>query len=145
MTRALGLDLGSKRIGIALSSGSVATPYEVQPRTGDRVVDHRRIAAHVVETEATLVVVGLPLSLDGSIGAAARKILDEIDELRSRLAVPIETWDERFTTTTAHRVLREMDLNAQARRRVVDKVAAAVILQGWLDARATTTNSEEPS
>lgn len=141
--RALALDLGSKRIGIALSSGTLATPYEVLPRSGDRRRDHRRIAEHVAETGAELVVVGLPLSLDGSLGPAARGVLTEVDELAAAVGVPVETWDERLSTVTAERSLLDQQLRAPARRRVVDKVAAAVILQSWLDARLAATPSQE--
>lgn len=142
--RALALDLGSKRIGIALSAGTLATPYEVLDRSGDRDRDHRAVAEHVAETEAEVVVVGLPLSLDGSVGAAAQRALAEVDELAAILDVPVETWDERLSTVTAERSLMEQQVRGQARRRVVDKVAAAVILQSWLDARAATP-TEEPS
>ncbi|HSP04710.1 MAG TPA: Holliday junction resolvase RuvX [Acidimicrobiales bacterium] len=143
--RALALDLGSKRIGIALSSGTLATPYEVLARAGDRRRDHRAIAEHVAETEAEVVVVGLPLSLDGSIGHAAERVLAECDQLAEALDVPIETWDERLSTVTAERSLTEQQLRGPARRRVVDKVAAAVILQSWLDARPAEHPTEEPS
>ncbi|MGY6502309.1 MAG: Holliday junction resolvase RuvX [Acidimicrobiales bacterium] len=132
--RALGLDLGSRRIGVAVSSGTLATPYEVVERSGDRRTDHRRIAELVEETEALAVVVGLPLSLDGSTGKAARNALHEIGQLADTLGVPVTTYDERLTTVTADRQLMSQDLDAVARRRVIDKVAAAVILQGWLDA-----------
>lgn len=142
--RALGLDLGSKRIGIALSAGTIATPYEVLARSGDRARDHRAIAEHVTETGAEIVVVGLPLSMDGSLSKAAERALAERDELAAALDVPVETWDERLSTVTAERSLLDQQLRAPARRQVVDKVAAAVILQSWLDARAATT-TEEPS
>ena len=143
--RALALDLGSKRIGIALSSGTLATPYEVLARSGDRRRDHRAIAEHIAETEAEVVVVGLPLSLDGSVGHAAERVLAECDQLAEALDVPIETWDERLSTVTAERSLSEQQLRGPARRRVVDKVAAAVILQSWLDARPAEHPTEEPS
>lgn len=145
MVRALALDLGSKRIGIALSAGSLATPYEVLARSGDRQRDHRHIADHVAEVGAEVVVVGLPLSLDGSIGPAAERVVAECDQLAAVLDVPVETWDERLSTVTAERSLMEQQMRAQARRRVVDKVAAAVILQSWLDARTAEHATEEPS
>lgn len=143
--RALALDLGSKRIGIALSSGTVATPYEVLARSGDRRRDHARIAEQVGEVEADVVVVGLPLSLDGTVGHAAERVLAECDQLAGVLDVPVETWDERLSTVTAERSLMDQQMRARARRRVVDKVAAAVILQSWLDARPAETETEEPS
>ncbi len=133
--RAIGVDLGSKRVGVAVSSGSLATPYEVLARTGDRVQDHRRIRALVDEAGAEVVVVGLPLSMDGSVGAAAQRALDEVELLSTALDVPVETWDERLSTVTAERSLMDQNMRAPARRKVIDKVAAAVILQSWLDAR----------
>lgn len=136
--RAIGVDLGSKRVGVALSSGTLATPYEVVPRSGDRARDHRRIGELVEEAGAEVVVVGLPLSMDGSVGAAAQRALDEVDELAAALTVPVQTWDERLSTVTAERSLLDQNLRAPARRKVVDKVAAAVILQSWLDANEET-------
>lgn len=132
--RAIGVDIGTKRIGVALSSGSLATPYEVLARSGDRSRDHRRIGELVAETDAEVVVVGLPRSLDGSLGPAARTVLDEVEELRAGLEVPVETWDERLSTVTAERSLVEQGIRGPRRRQIVDKVAAAVILQAWLDA-----------
>ena len=88
------------------------------------------------EEEAERVVVGLPLSLDGTSGAAAEGAMAEAEELASVVGVPVETFDERLTTVTADRNLMELRMRAEARRRVVDKVAAAVMLQTWLDAAA---------
>ncbi len=134
----LGLDLGSKRIGVALSdsAGTVATPYEVVQRSGDRQRDHRAIKALAAEAEAEGLVVGLPLSLDGSMGPAAKAAAAEARELGATTGLPVETYDERLTTVTAERSLLAQNLDAKARRKVVDKVAAAVILQAWLDSRA---------
>jgi putative holliday junction resolvase len=135
--RALGIDLGTKRIGVAVSdrSGTIATPLVVLQRSGRRADDHRRIAALVAEEEAHCVVVGLPLSLSGGVGPAAKGAIAEAGELATVVGVPVETFDERLTTVSAERTLRELDVRGPARRRVVDKVAAAVMLQTWLDAR----------
>jgi len=144
--RALGVDLGSRRIGVALSdsAGTVASPFEVVERSGDRQRDHRRLADLVDETEAEIVVVGVPYSMDGSVGPAARRALAEIRVLGRALRVPVETYDERLSTVTAHRSLREMNVGAVTRRRVVDKIAAAVILQSWLDHRDAVTRDDRP-
>ena len=133
--RALGIDLGSKRIGVAVSddAGTVATPLEVVARSGDRRRDHRRLLDLAEEWEVGVLVVGLPLSLDGSLGPAARGVLDEVEALRDVSAVPVATYDERLTTVTAERQLAEGALDGRARRKVVDMVAAAVLLQAWLD------------
>lgn len=132
----MGIDLGSRRIGVAVSAGTLATPYDVIERSGDLARDRRAIAAVVDETGAEVVVVGMPLSLDGSAGPAARAATEEVEALRDALDVPVETYDERLTTVTADRQLKEQGLDARARRRVVDKVAASILLQAWLDARS---------
>jgi putative holliday junction resolvase len=134
--RAVGVDLGSKRIGIALSdlSGTIATPFDVLARTGSRRRDHDAIARLCREEEADIVVVGLPLNMDGSLGAAAQGAIAEAEALASVVGVPVVTFDERRSTVTADQALMEQRMNAQARRRVIDKVAAAVMLQHWLDA-----------
>lgn len=137
--RVVGLDLGSRRIGVALSAGSLALPHTTIHRRGDRRAEHRAIAALVAEVGADRVVVGLPLSLDGSMGPAARAAEAEAAELRALLDVPVETYDERLTTVTAHRDLRERGMRAERRRQVVDQVAASVLLQAWLDRHGGTT------
>ena len=133
--RALGIDLGERRIGVAVSDaeGRVATPLTVIERSGSRNRDHQRISDLAVEYEAG-VVVGLPLSLDGSTGPAAQAAEHEVEELTAALAVPVLTHDERFTTAIAERALAESGLSGKARRQRVDMVAASVILQSWLDA-----------
>lgn len=135
--RALGIDLGSRRIGVAVSdpTGLLASPYDVVARTGDRAQDHRILVGLATELEVERIVVGLPLSLDGSLGPAARAVLDEVDELAATTEVPVETYDERLTTVTADRALREQGMKGRDRRKVVDKAAAAVLLQAWLDGR----------
>lgn len=134
--RALGIDLGERRIGVAVSDaeGRVATPITVIERSGSRNRDHQRISELVAEYEAGVVVVGLPLSLDGSTGPAAQAAEQEVGELEAALAVPVFTHDERFTTAIAERALAESGLSGKARRQRVDMVAASVILQSWLDA-----------
>jgi putative Holliday junction resolvase len=141
--RALGLDLGTKRIGVATSdsSGLIASPLTVLARTGDRAQDHRAIAKLIQEEEASVLVVGLPLSLSGEAGHAAQSVLSEIEEMASVVGVPIETYDERMSSVTANEMLMERKMKAQARRRVVDKVAAAVMLQSWLDHRRNQSNA----
>lgn len=136
--RSLGLDLGERRIGVALcdSGGLLATPYEVVARSGDRGRDHRRIAELVDEAGAVRVVVGLPTSLGGAAGPAALAVLEEIGQLRAALSVPVCTHDERLTTVTAQRSLHRAGVNTKKGRKVIDQVAAAVILQAWLDAEA---------
>jgi putative Holliday junction resolvase len=126
--------LGSTRIGVAVSDpgGVLASPYEVVPRDAG---SHARLQAIVEEVGAERVVVGLPLSLDGSKGPAARSVEAEVAALREAISVPIEVYDERFTTVTAHQQLAAGGKRSRARRSTVDQAAAAVLLQAWLDRR----------
>jgi len=139
--RALGLDLGSRRIGVAISDsdGRVATPITtlLRAKGRDRPADHRAVAALVTEWGAEIVAVGLPLSLDGTVGPAAQSVLDEVAELARVLDVPVETVDERFTTVTADQQLREGGVKGRDRTRMIDQAAAAVLLQAWLDRQET--------
>lgn len=133
--RALGLDLGRRRIGVAVSDGDgrVATPVSTVTRRRSHADDRAAIAGLVEEWDADVVVVGLPLSLDGSIGPAAQAILEEVEELAQALRVRVETVDERFTTVTAEQQLRAGGVRPRSRSKVVDQAAAAVLLQAWLD------------
>lgn len=141
--RAVGVDFGSRRIGIAIcdSLGLIATPFETIKRVGDRTVEHGRIEEIILEIGAEIVIVGMPYSLDGSEGPAARLIRSEIKGLRKRLQIPVDTVDERFTTVTAHDSLNRGGTKGSKKRDVVDQVAAAVLLQHWLDSRPTNVGS----
>lgn len=144
--RALGVDLGSKRIGIAVSdlSGTIGSALTTVHRSKSRRHDHAEIKRLVAVEECEVVVVGLPLSLDGGVGPAAKAATTEAKQLASVVGVPVEMYDERFTTVTAERGMKEAGLNAQARRKVVDKVAAAVMLQSWLEHRRNTWPGAAP-
>jgi putative Holliday junction resolvase len=135
--RALGVDLGERRIGLALSdpSRTVASPYEVLLRSGDRDADNAMILLAARDADATTIVVGLPLSLSGKAGPAAKQAQKDVDALRALAKGEFEIvlHDERLTTVTAERALMEARMNREARKRVVDKVAAAVMLQSWLE------------
>jgi putative Holliday junction resolvase len=144
---ALGIDLGERRIGIAVSDRGrvLARPLVVLLRSGDAAADHESIAALVEECGATIVVIGLPISLSGDEGTAARRARVEIAVLAERLAVPVVAKDERLSTVEAMRRLKEQIPGARARQRggrargprrpVVDDLAAAIILQSWLDTK----------
>ncbi len=133
--RVIGIDLGDSRVGVALSNPdrTLASPLEVIKRTGNL---HRDIARIVDEWEANMVVVGLPLSLDGSVGPAAKKALIEVERMGATLQVPVDTYDERLTTVTAERLMTDAGLDSRNQRKVVDKIAAAIMLQAWLDRQA---------
>ena len=118
----------------------MATPYSVIERSGDVVADRARVAEIVSEVGAGMVVVGLPLSMDGRKGPAARAALDEAQALREVLDVPVESHDERLTSVTANQSLTEAGVTGRRRQKArrtgaVDQAAATVLLQSWLDAR----------
>jgi putative Holliday junction resolvase len=138
--RAVGIDLGSRRIGIAVSdsAGTLATPRGTVVRSGDRDRDRRQLVELILEEEAVVVVVGLPLSLDGSHGTAATEATTEAELLRGLLEehqIGVELFDERLTTVSAHQALAAGGHREKRRRTVVDQTAAAVMLSAWLDSR----------
>jgi putative Holliday junction resolvase len=136
--RALALDLGSVRVGVAVGDDGprLAFPREALRRAPGRDEDHRRIADLVVEEAVDVVVVGLPRSLDGSLGPAARAALDEVDALRVALPVPVEVHDERLTTVAADRALAGAGVRGRERRASIDSAAAALLLESWFAGRA---------
>ncbi len=133
--RALGLDLGDARIGVALSDPerrvavSIGTIHVGQPPG-----ELKAVASLVREHEVGLVVVGLPLSMSGEAGARAQQAEGFAQALRAAVEVPVELQDERLSTVEAERGLRDAGVKGRDRRNVVDRTAAAVILQSWLDA-----------
>ncbi len=133
--RVVGLDLGKQRVGVAVcdSGGVLAVPSTTVERTGDDGADRARVVEAVHELGAERVVVGLPRSLDGSEGPAAAWARAESAALAELLDVPVELYDERLTTVTAQRSLVAAGVKGRDRRRVVDQVAATVLLQSWLD------------
>jgi putative Holliday junction resolvase len=145
--RVLGLDPGERRVGIAISdpTGTVARPLQTLVR-GSREEDFAAIVALVAEHDVGLVVVGRPLSLDGTEGPQARRVARYAEALADRLPVRLVYWDERFTTVAAQDILRQSH-NKTERRRArakgqVDAIAAAVILQSYLDSTHTAVGSE---
>ena len=135
MARALGVDLGTRRIGLAISDarGTVATPYATLQRTNDEH-DAAAIAEVASAEEAKLVVLGHPLSMDGKRGDAAL-VAEAFAEKLKQSGVRVALWDERLTTKEAESKLKGRGMKGRARRAVVDKVAAQVLLQSYLDTK----------
>ncbi len=134
--RTLALDYGERRIGIALSDpmGLAARPLMTMTRT-TWARDLDRIRAIVSEHEVRRIVVGLPLDMDGERGARARITEAFIGKIRGATGLPVIPWDERLTTVQAERILISGDVSRARRRRVIDQVAAVIVLQAYLDAR----------
>lgn len=135
--RVLGFDLGSRRIGVAASDSdqALAVGVDTVVRTGDPAADRRRLVTLLDEYEAVGVVVGLPLGLDGGHGPAAVAAEEEAGQLCSLTSVPVVTHDERLTTVSAAAALRAGGRKARQQKGVIDRTAAAVLLQSWLDGR----------
>lgn len=131
--RVVGLDLGTRRVGVAVSdsAGAVATPHTVVMRSDDPAADRAAVAALAVDVGAERIVVGLPLSMDGTVGPAAVAAQAEAEALATATGLPVDLHDERLTTVAVSRVPGR---RTKRRRPVVDDAAAAVILQSWLDA-----------
>jgi putative Holliday junction resolvase len=132
--RVVAVDLGSRRMGVAVSDGLglSAQPHATLPRRGGRQ-DLEAIAEVVRRFDAERVILGLPLTPEGEVGRAARAAQAFAERLRGALAVPVELLDESFTTTEAEAVLIEANLSRARRKQVVDRLAAALILQRYLD------------
>ena len=132
----MGLDLGSKTIGVALSdeltiTAQVLTSIHRTALAKDLEAIVRLVEDHQVEE----LVIGLPINMDGSRGGAVDKVETFIEHLSARLTIKISPWDERLSTVAAERILLEGDLSRAKRRKVIDRLSAAIILQGYLDSR----------
>ena len=136
MSRVLGVDYGERRLGFAISdeAGIIAMPLCVV------TVDHPRraldeVQRQVREKQASRVIIGMPLNMNGSRGPAADAVERFINRLRATITVPVETWDERLSSKAAERILIDADMRRAKRKTVIDQVAAQVILQNYLDAQ----------
>ncbi|MCX6973542.1 MAG: Holliday junction resolvase RuvX [bacterium] len=133
MKKALGIDLGDARVGVAISDdlGMLAHPLEtIAVKTSDV---KKRILTLVAERGAQTIIVGMPRNMDGTYGPAATKAKEFIEALRSSTEIKVIAWDERLTTVSAQRSLHEAGKNTKKQRPIIDQVAAQIILQGWLD------------
>ncbi len=132
--RILGLDVGSKTIGVAVSDelNLIAQGVTTLKRKGLRL-DIKDLLKMIEELKVEKVVVGLPKNMNGSLGPSAKMVLSLVEELKKFVDLPVITWDERLSTVAAERVLLQADLSRSKRKKHIDKVAAAIILQGYLD------------
>lgn len=143
--RTMGLDVGTKTVGVAVSDGLGITAQGVTTvrRTGLKA-DLAELERLIAEYEVTRAVVGLPLNMDGSEGERAAASRKFGEALGKATGLPVEYWDERLTTVAAERVLIEADVSRKKRRAVIDQMAAQLILQGWLDAHRPAPAGDEP-
>jgi putative Holliday junction resolvase len=139
--RVLAIDFGLKRLGIAVSDplGIIAQGLETIERK-NLTTDLAAIAARVEDYSATEVVLGYPLSKNGTENEMSRRVAEFAEKLRQRVSCEVKLWDERLTSAEADRMLRASGIGREKRQRAVDRVAATLILQGYLDARANQKN-----
>lgn len=142
--------MGSKRIGIAVSDplGITAQGLETLQRQNKKT-DFERLGELIRNYEVTEIVVGFPLRMSGAEGIQAEKIERWAGELKARFQVPVHLWDERLTSAEANRLLRMTEMSIRRRGRVVDRMAAVLILQSWMECRSqarsrTLNRSSEP-
>ncbi|HXY16465.1 MAG TPA: Holliday junction resolvase RuvX [Terriglobales bacterium] len=137
--RILGLDVGSKTIGLAISDplGITAQGIETIRRSNKRA-DFEQLDNVIRKHDVRELVVGYPLRMSGSEGTQAERMQRFAEDLRNRFQLPVHLWDERLTSAQANRVLRETDMSVKRRGQVVDRLAAVLILQSWMDARSNS-------
>lgn len=136
MIRAIGIDHGDARIGVAISDelGMLAHPLEtIHLKDGDPLP---RLAQIVEGKQIGMIVLGMPRNMDGTYGPAADKVRAFADQLKAAVSCPVKLWDERMTTKAAQRGLHAAGRNTKQSREVIDQAAAQLILQGWLDSQA---------
>jgi putative Holliday junction resolvase len=132
--RILGLDMGQKTIGVAISDPLGFTAQGITTiRRKNKEQDIAEIKAFCDEYQVEKIVIGLPKNMDNSVGFAGQKSIEFAELLKSKIDIEIEMWDERLTTVSAHRAMLEADLSRAKRKKIVDKIAATFILQGYLD------------
>jgi putative Holliday junction resolvase len=132
----MGLDVGSRRIGVAISDplGITAQGLETLQRQNKKL-DFQKLSEVVKQYGVAEIVVGYPLRMSGAEGIQAEKMRLFAEDLRKRFKIPVHLWDERLTSAEANRVLRESEMSIQRRGRAVDRMAAMLILQSWMEAR----------
>ncbi len=137
MNRALGIDHGDARIGVAISDdlGMLAHPLETI-HLKDVADPIAHISALVEREKIGMIILGLPRNMDGSYGPAAEKVRAFAENLKAKCPCEIKLWDERLTSVAAQRSLHEVGRNVKQSRAVIDQVAAQLILQGWLDSQS---------
>ncbi len=143
--RFMGLDVGDKTVGVAISDekGVTASPLAVISRTGSLKREIGEIRRFAEQYKVERIVVGVPLMLDGTVGIQAQKVRAFVDELQRRIRVPVVQWDERLTTAEVERILIAADQSRAKRKKVIDKMAAAVMLRSYMDRQRSASEHEK--
>ncbi len=139
--RVLGLDVGSRRIGVAVSDPLWITAQGLETiRRQNKRKDFDQLAQVIREFEVSEIVVGYPLRLSGAEGTQSEKMQLFAEELRKKFKLPVHLWDERLTSSQAHRILKEAEISIEKRGKAVDRMAAMLILQSWMEARGKSAS-----
>jgi putative holliday junction resolvase len=134
--RVLGLDVGSRTIGMAVSDPLWITAQGLETiRRENKRKDFAKLADVIVEYQISEIVIGYPLRLNGAEGTQSDKMQAFAEELRKHFKLPVHLWDERLTSSQAHRVLKEAEISIEKRSKAVDRMAAILILQSWMEAQ----------
>jgi len=143
--RVLGLDVGTRRIGVAVSDplGITAQGLETLQRRNKRY-DFEHLRRVIRDYDVKEIVVGLPLRMSGAEGTQSEKMRGFAEELRKKFGLPVHLWDERLTSAEANRFLRETELSIEKRGQAVDRMAAILILQSWMEQRAGAASGLRP-
>jgi putative Holliday junction resolvase len=142
--RIMGLDIGSHTIGVAVSDELGITAQGLKTiRRASKGADFEEITKIINEFQIGKIVVGLPRNMNGTLGKQAEIVLQWIKSLKEEVLLPVETWDERLSTVEASKVLLEADVSRRKRKMAIDKLAAAIILQGYMD-RSKNSNDDPP-
>ncbi|WP_407314754.1 Holliday junction resolvase RuvX [Desulfosporosinus sp. SB140] len=137
--RIMGLDFGSKTIGVAVSDALFWTAQGVKTirRSNEEIEELRKL---IQEYEVAEIVIGYPKNMNGTLGPRCALTDEFVERLRAEFGLPVELWDERLSTVAAQRTLLEADMSRSKRKQVIDKMAAVFILQGYLDRRHAKRN-----
>ncbi len=132
----MGIDYGTRRIGVAISDPSRTMAHPLDTVQVKEDGSHMKLIGQIVrDYEVEKIVVGLPVNMDGSMGESARKVTAWAEALQNSVGVPVELWDERLTTSEAHEFLIRLEVKGKKRRHIIDKIAASIMLQDYLEAK----------
>jgi len=141
--RILGLDIGEKRIGVAISDELEIMAHGLRVLTRKGLGEsHAKLSEDIKDLKGIIedckveeIIVGLPINMNGTMGDAANRVIEFVRSLKSNISIPVKTWDERLTTSQGEKILISADVSRKKRKKVIDKLAAQILLQSYLDYR----------
>ena len=132
--RILGLDMGEKRIGVAISDGLGITAQCLDVITRKGLEEDTKELNNIIDTYKVVeIIVGLPINMNGTRGDAANKVIEFVNSLKDYIKIPVKMWDERLTTSQGEKILIGADVSRKKRKKIIDKLAAQILLQSYMD------------